>query len=575
MLPVFTTPLAFFGLLSLPALAAIYYLHMRSRLQPVSSLLLWSDARLAPEGGRRVERFRFPLLFWLELLLLLLLVFAAAGPHLSASTTTRPLIVVLDDSFSMQAGAPDSPRTRAAEAIQKELRRRPRASVRYILSGERPLLLNDGDSLDRWTCEAPAARLDAAIALALQMGGEPAAVFVLTDKSPETPPETGRIRWWSFGKAVPNWAIVNAARTPGPRGDRLLLEVSNLSNDHRTTTLRIVSDSPAKELRRIDLRFGPGETHRAVLELPEAQGTVRAAVEADELEFDNSVTLVPVRRRTVHYDVRLGEAKMRSAAEKALQATGTATPGDHPHLVFLDGSAAAPAGEESWTVRLLTEPEAEAFAGPFVLDRAHPLTDGISLTGVIWGSGKSPVPGHPVVMAGNVPLLTDLESNGRHEIRLRLRQDLSTLTESPAWPVLIWNLVQWRAGALPGLDRMNVRLGEEVNWTLASDAGSANLSRPGGESVDLPVHGRSVSVRAQRPGVYRLQAGAESAEFAANPLNRDESDLTRTATGQWGDEHDETTLRLEYRDVRWILVLIAAAVATLHLRVASRSRGAS
>lgn len=243
--------------------------------------------------------------------------------------------------------------------------------------------------------------------------------------------------------------------------------------------------------------------------------------------------------------------------------------------MFLDAAAAAPAGEEAWTIRVLTEPEAEAFAGPFVLDRAHPLSDGLALSGVVWGAGKSPLPGHPVVMAGNVPLLTDTVEGDRHELRLRLRQELSTLTESPAWPVLIWNLVQWRATALPGLDRANVRVGEEVNWTLGSDASSAKLTRPGGEEADVPIHGRRVAVRAEQPGIYRLQAGAESATFAANPIARDESDLMKTTSGQWGEEHDETTLRLEYFDVRWILVLIAAAVATLHLWAAARSRSAS
>src|SRR6188768_1764528 len=103
MIPVISTPLAFLGLASLPALAAIYYLHTRSRLHPVSSLLLWADARVAPDGGRRVDRARFPLSFWLELLLLALLALAASGIHLPAGVGARPLVVVLDDSLSMQA----------------------------------------------------------------------------------------------------------------------------------------------------------------------------------------------------------------------------------------------------------------------------------------------------------------------------------------------------------------------------------------------------------------------------------------------------------------------------------------
>lgn len=577
MLPVLTTPLALFGLLALPALTAIYLLHNRSRPRPVSSLLLWTDARVAPEGGRRIDPPRPPLAFWLELLALLLLVLAAAGPQWPANPGARPLVVVLDDSFSMLAGGDDSPRKRAAAALLDDLRRTPRGSVRLVLAGDRPQVLGEGSRraaeveslLDGWTCRSPAAKLDPAVALALELGGDLATVLVLTDRPPEPPPGTGRVRWWAFGTARPNWAVVNATRSPGPRGDRVLLEVANLAAEPRSTTLR-VDGSPPRELR-LDTR----ETQRIVLELPEGQGAVRAAVDGDDLPFDDAVTLVPAGRKHVRYDLRLSEARLRAAVEKAVRATGAATPADsRPHLVFLDAAAEPPAGDETWVVRVLTEPEAEAFTGPFVLDRAHPLTEGLPLAGVVWGGGKSPLPGAPVVMAGNVALLTDAESaTGRHELRLRLRQDLSTLTESPAWPALVWNLVQWRAAHLPGLDRTNVRLGEDAAWTLAAAAETVEVTPPGGGPSAVPVRGRRATVRADQPGVYALRAGPGTAEFAANPLSRDESDLTGCGTGRWGDERDATTLRLEYRDVRWLLVLLAAAVLVLHLWLLSGMGG--
>jgi len=179
MIPLFTTPLAFVGLVSLPALVAIYLFHNRSRPLPVSSLLLWGDLRESRDAGTRVDRVRAPLLFWLELLILLLLVLAAAGPHLPSASGGRPLVVVLDDSFSMQAWAPDSPRARAAAAILEELHNTHRSSVRLVLAGERPQALGEGTRraaeveplLAEWTCQSPTARLDSAIALALELVG--------------------------------------------------------------------------------------------------------------------------------------------------------------------------------------------------------------------------------------------------------------------------------------------------------------------------------------------------------------------------------------------------------------------
>ena len=574
MLPLFTTPLAFFGLLSLPALAAIYYLQMRSRVQPVSSLLLWSDARPAPEGGRRVEKLRFPLLFWIELLILALLAFAAAGPHVPVSVSSRPLIVVLDDSFSMQAGGEAAPRNRAMEALKDELRRRPRGSVRYILGGERPQLLGEDANLDRWTCQSPLARLDTATALALQIGGNQAAVLILSDRAPERPPETGRVRWWSFGMPSANGAIVNASRTPGPRGDRILIETANLARESRSVPLSITSGET--ELKRVEIQLAAGELNRLVLELPENQGPIRATLADDELNFDNAVDLLPNRRRKVVCDSQLTDAKLQAAVKKALDAAGGLPPDTPPLLLFLDAAATAPNRDDLWVVRVHFEKDAEAYSGPFVLDRAHPLADGLSLAGVVWGGGKTPLSGSPIVMVGNIPLLTDVElPNGRHELHLRLRHELSTLTESPAWPVLMWNLIQWRAASLPGLDRANVRVGEEVTWSLDGGANSLQLKRPGLEEAAIPIHSRRAVVRAERPGIHRMKAGNESGEFAANPLSRDESDLLKCETGRWGEEADETALRLEYRDIRWMLVLLAGLAATLHLWIAARSRGAT
>ncbi len=590
MFPILTTPLALIGLATLPALIAIYILRNRSRIQPVSSLLLWVSPRINPDGGTRIEKFRPSMLFWLEFLALLLLVLAAAAPFVPTSSGVRPLIVVLDDSYSMLAGAPDSPRKRAAEALLDELRQRPRGSVRLILAGDRAQLLGDGAQraseveamLENWTCEAPTARIDLALALAYELGGELATIIVLSDHGPAqtSTSDQSRVRWWAFGTPRPNWAFVNASRSAGPRGDRLLLEIANLADQARSTTLRIEASSPgspkspSRELQRSELHLDPRETHRLVLELPEgpnAPSIVRATIDDDDLPFDNSVTLVPTSSRLVRYDNRLAEGKLRSVVERAVRATGGATPADiRPQLVFLDGDTPAPDSEDAWVVRIVVESEADAFTGPFVLDRSHPLTEGLSLAGVVWGGGKSALSGAPVIMAGNIPLVTDLEQAGKHEIRLRMRQDLSTLTESPAWPALIWNLVRWRATHLPGFDRTNIRLGEEATWNLSSSEDRAELRGPSGDLSTVQAHGRRIAIRPDRPGVYSLRAGEQSAELAVNPLNRDESDLTKCSTGRWGDERDETTLQLEYRDLMWLPVLLALAIATLHLWLVSR-----
>src|SRR5947209_5612462 len=142
-MPFFTHPLALLGLLALPALTAIYLLRNRYRRQPVSSLMLWLDPREARTGGPRIDRLQTPLLFFLELLLLLLLVLAASGPHLPLAQGGRPLVVILDDGFSMLAAEPDSPRAAALKDLEQELKRAGRSRFRFVLAGEKPTLLGE------------------------------------------------------------------------------------------------------------------------------------------------------------------------------------------------------------------------------------------------------------------------------------------------------------------------------------------------------------------------------------------------------------------------------------------------
>ena len=590
-MPVFVYPLAFFGLLALPALAAIYWLRNRHRRRPVSSLMLWIDPRETRDGGSHIRRLQTPLLFFLELAALLLLVLAAAGPYLHSSQGARPLVVVLDDSFSMLAGGDQSARRKAARAIEEEFARGHR-SIRFILAGERPTLLGEPvrsaaelrQQLKQWRCQATSASLDEALALASELGGELALLLVVTDHQPARPFDKGRVEWRAFGEPRGNLAIVSAARTSRDGVERCLLEVANLSAEPRTTTL-VITDDAGHELQRSPLSLDARASHRGIFQLKPGSPPLRARIEDDELTLDNRVDLLPALSREIRVDVRMSSASLRPLVEKAIRATRGAVPltpnpspprGEgrkDPDLIVTDAADLSEIGPGTWVMQFLVEKEAEAYIGPFVLDRAHPLTEGLSLQGVIWGAGKKgSLEGAPVVMAGNVPLLADAESlAGRHVLRLRLRPDISSLQDSPNWPILFANLVQWRAAALPGLSRTNLRLGEETVLVLDSAVERVRLRAPDGGERSLPVQDRRVVVRGEQVGVHELRAGEQTYRFAVNALRREESDLTRCASGRWGDWLDETSLRLEYRSVGWVLLLLALGVLALHVALVARS----
>jgi hypothetical protein len=594
-MPVFTFTFAFIALLAVPALVAIYWLRNQSRDRRVSSLLLWLDERQIWEGGRLIHRLQTPLLFFLELLAILLLVTAAAGPMMRAGESARPLVVVLDDSFSMLAGAgrngaSGGARDRAIRAIESELKSNRYEPVYFVLAGESPQLLGEAaNNLDQavellrnWRCGAPVSKLEESITFAFELGGQHARALVVTDRAPQQDLSDSRLQWWSFGSSQSNFAFVNAARTSRDDEDRVLLEIANLSSAPGSTTLSIESIEPNNHLSAIrnpqSVTLGAGETRRVLLTLNPGAPALLARLSDESLLMDNEVVLLAESSRKVRVDLRARDAVIRSLVEKAVASSPNASlSANKPELVITDDSDAkiespeSPDAPDVWTLRIISESDAASFLGPFVVDRAHPLSDGLSLGGVVWGGGKSrQLAGTPVVNAGDVPLLTDLERAGAHELRLRLRPDLSTLQESPNWPILIWNLINWRAQVAPGLRQKNLRLGDDAALTVESGVESVSVVDPLRVTRQFPARDKSVLIRTDIAGFYEISAGQNRYSFSANALQREESDLTQAASGRWGNWANSTALRWEYRSVAWILLLLALGALAVHAWLIAR-----
>ena len=134
--------------------------------------------------------------------------------------------------------------------------------------------------------------------------------------------------------------------------------------------------------------------------------------------------------------------KLRGSITRALDAAGqTLVVDSRPQLVIADSESTANAS--AWQFELLAGPDLVAFEGPYVVDRSHPLTEGLSLDAIIWSAAEKNVPhGVPVITAGNRVLVADEEeASGKHRVQLAIDMQLSNLADSPEWPILIANLV--------------------------------------------------------------------------------------------------------------------------------------
>jgi hypothetical protein len=571
----FATSWALAGLAALPLLLALYLLRRRGREMASAALFLWQELA-PPAAGRRLSKQRLPPVFWLELAALAALACAAASPWV-AGRDARPLLVVLDPSYSLAAGGDDSPRRRAEAALREALAESPTLRPTLVLATAPPQLLGEdlapeavAEALGGWRAEAPGADLDAALRLAAERRAP--LVLVLTDgPPPEGLPPT--VVWWAFGAPRPNLAIVAAGRRAGtasgdapgigvgggstaaggegggvgPEAARVGEEAAEPAMDE--LTLEVANFGAAAAEARLTLRQGgegaavtrlvpAGETWR--LRLPVAAGE-DAAVElaADALTLDDAVALPALAARPVN--VAFGELPPRllRSVRQAVDSTGIAgiAAGAGAELLV------TPAGEDgdlpagTWRVVVHREADVSALVGPFAVDVRHPLAAGLAAEGVVWAAGGAAAnpPGRPVVVAGSVVLLADLERpDGGHDLHLRLREDLSTLDRSPAWPVLWWNLLRWRQAESPGPARPVARLGEVVAVRLPAGAAEANVFGEGWQTR-LPATAGAVRFVPPRVGRYAVEAAGASWDVGVGTLQAEESDLRRRAAGRWGE----------------------------------------
>jgi hypothetical protein len=580
MFPLLTYPLALIALASLPALAAIYILRNRFRRRPVSSLVLWRFQAVSKAGGAKVNRLQLPWLFFLELLVLLLLVIAATGPQWKLPQSARPLIVVLDDSFALRAVHGDaSARARAQAFLERLYRHQPPPSTRLILAGPGPRALGASVKswrevaalLAHWQCWSPNAEIAPAITLAAELGKQQANILVLTDHPPAGEKITNpRLEWLAFGAPLDNVAIVNASRTAFGDQDRCLLEIANFSAGARTTHLTVQMGTNAQSSL---LTLGAHESQRVVFNLAPATPSLRATLEPDALVEDNEVQLLPPIRKHVRVQVTLTNELAASLVNRALDATGLrAALADNPDLVIHETSAVA--GSNAWSLRLRADGATNAYTGPFIVDNTHPLAQGLAPQGAIWAAAAATnAPGDvPVILAGNVPLLSVREDlAGRRQLNLNFNAALSTLQNTPDWPVLFWNLLSWRISEMPGLKESNARLGTEV--TLKTTGESVSVLLPDGTRTEFPKTGGELALETLLPGIYSVTADAVTNQFSVNLLAADKSDLSGCTSGQWGQWSEDTERRLEESSAVWLFGLLALALLTAHLYLVATAKG--
>jgi len=606
----FAAPLGLLALLAIPAIVAIHLLRRRFPVRPIAGLFLWQAAHDVPDGGRRIDKLPWTTSLLLECLAALALALIVSGATLAPSASSEHLVVLLDDSVSMTAidSGGESPRARVVDRVRDEVKRiGPRGRITLVRSGERPALIagpaafgaEAESALAAWMPLARQHSLAAGLRLSRELAGDSGSLLILSDRQPDGTSERilpGEI-WAAAGIPLANIGIVDAHRSVNAdtKQGALSLSVRNYSDAPAKRVLRLTTvghpfrgandtevgrpfkgangANDAEVLaRNVDL---PAGTSSISIPLPAATPPVRASLSDDALASDNAVVMVEPRPQIVAVDDRLKDGRGKAALEKAIGALAGVIQGSPGHLAFLDSSG--PPAPGVWQARfgrpappLASDGTPEDFIGPFVIEKRHPLLQGVTLGGVVWTGVFPLTPGavHPLASGGDRALIGTLAPTATAAdptFLFNLDLERTNLIRSPDWPILISNLVEMRRRELPGPERWNYRVGEWVRIRFDSQPAKPLHLRVGTFERDLPST-RLVEFVAPAPGglAQILEGDQVRFEIGINPLDESEGDLRRARTesiGKFDDARRERAIEsgAAFDPIFWLLLAVCTA----------------
>lgn len=665
---IFMNPWGLLGLISLPVIVAIHLFQRRFPRLPVAGLHLWGVKAEIEEPGRKRERLPITPSLLLELLAAVLLTLLLSQPRFGTAGTAAHLVIVLDNSASMQAvvggaenGGEDereSFRDAAIAHLDKRFSELPAGSVAtIILTGQQPVMFagpamrwsEAKKQLKHWQPSAMRHDFQPAWDLAAQFAAKSGRLLFLTDRLPddavllaknaEAQAKTEgdknssstivtavarevlpkRMEVVAVGQPVDNVAFTAARWTIQPvfvkrngepvidgyRGN-LFFRVANFGSAASTVT--ITGESPAKKTgtdktasiksvqtvfqKTISLSAHATKTLNVTVPGGVGRLTIRLVASQDALAIDNELRLIEPMLKPLKVAVTLpDDSSARKPIQRILKMFPQVqfVPEGAADLIIGSADSLPPSRDGLWWFGigpLKTVPEKPRSENtdsetdsekpkkkkmgtpsdhyPYIIEKQHPLLDGITLDGVKW-SGVQPVrfAGTPLISAGPHPLLLRLNGTLTNAFLLNIDLELSTLTTSGDWPVLMQNLIKQCRGALPGLSRWNYRCGEEIRLKLPpqTDVVTGELTlvpltdnqngtskkqtsktQTGDESTasqllvtQLLVIGQTAYFpsREQQVGLYEIRRGEKTLErVAVNFIDAKESVLQHCLSGE-------------------------------------------
>ncbi|MDX2052992.1 MAG: BatA and WFA domain-containing protein [Polyangiaceae bacterium] len=537
---------------------ALYILKLRRRSVPVPFARLWETVLRDRESSTFFSQLKRWLSLLLQLMMVLALVLALGDPRPKASAAgARNVVVLLDTSASMAAKDEVPSRLELAKGKVKELISGLKNEDRLLLAEASaavvPLspLTDDvtllGQAVAAAEAHGTAFDLEKGLAFAEDvLSGLPnAEVIVVSDGAFEVPPHLvsgkAKLSFVGVGKYADNVAVteLSARRYPLDKSRyEVMLALENAGKNPALVELSLLGDDQLIDVSQ--LRLLPGErVPRFFSNLAGANERLEARIRLLEgkdylKEDDRAFALMPERRRAKVLVVSEGNTYLDAALllDEYLDVS-TVGEAQYPPKgrfdVTIFDNVAPPRSAETGAAFYLNPPEAgspvkrgrqvENF-GFDVWERKSPVLRWMALDDVQVASGFTlkPLPSDRVLGASEWgPILVSGSREGAPFLVLGFDPKNSDLVLRVAWPLMILNAInsfvdqdaEYQSAYRTGdIWRLRVPAGLEV----------AELEKPDGSRVALPVREGRAEHFGEQPGFYRLKwVGAVSSQaFAAN-----------------------------------------------------------
>jgi hypothetical protein len=560
----FLHPWLFSAAAAILALLLLYWWQRQAARHRVSALFLWPENALTRSGSRWLIH-RLPGLFYLEAAALLLLVAAGASPFLCPPEQYPPLVVILDNSYSMQACRPGglSPQQAALRHLEKLLSAQSGRRVLWILAGNRPRLLADGNDHSTFRQFWTASESRHSLAEALALGKElcPQGEFLLcSDRAPAFPLDE-QSGCFAEAEPLPNVALVNARRTD----KQLLLEIANYSSRSQNLEL-VVSSANLPE----QLTLAAQERRKITFALPEtaAPETLRISLSAedDALDCDNQLTLLSEERPPVTCSIA---ANLPDICQRELLAAIAATPawqsGNPAELHF--GPATLPPCPGHRFLWHLPEQPGATDPQSLVAQPDHPLLRGLSLTDLRWCCvAEYSIPGTVLLWQDRTPVFSILErQDGAYDFHLHLLPQNSNISRQPFWPILFCNLAEFLQHSRPGPGKHNWRDHELISINLPpGETATPRAVNQDGQVSRGSIKGKKGYFEHLPAGAYTVHCGKRSWPLAVQACSSLESDLSQAGRCHSAARNPGRASGNALQSFSWLPAVLAAGILVWH-----------